>query len=329
MFTSTAFPAPRDGSANLSVRRFDETNNEWIEVGFFTSLPPPDPMGLAVLNGRLAYLSHTVEGNVIEPALTILDTSDPADVRLIDFTPTPLGADQSRIGLLGARGIAGNPSSTGGTLTSVIQSACAGDVCELVVQPILVGTTIQEQLPRTLGSYRGRPAFVASQTERRNYYALPPAAAGGVAIYSATPEAPQNATSVDTGASHEILRQAALFECNKLPAFTSAKGASLTVASVETGLARNVALGHEGQLVAYEPFTRHVVTAFGPTNDANGMGGAAGASAVEEPSLAMFAATTNASQTNLSITANDAFEPEVDFAPRVMVTRFPLPHECN
>ncbi|HEY0468741.1 MAG TPA: hypothetical protein VGC79_31320 [Polyangiaceae bacterium] len=327
LFVGADFPAKPDKVVDLQVRYFNDITDKWITLSKLTTLPPPVPGTLTVLNDRVAYLSHVVSGSTTVAALTILDTTDVRAVKTIAaaYTPqTPFSGNM--VTLIGTRGTAADATGVGGTLDLGLQQACnASKVCQLFVQPIPVGDTIGSALGHVLGSYQGTPVAYASQLEQLDFFALSPAT-GNVKVYRATPNAPESADSFDAPQSANDLSGMAVAECQKTALVTANSENALYGVTLSAGAGVNFDLGRAGQLVAYEPFTRSVIATYNPTSDdfktAPEDAGVAG------PEITAVDVTSTGGATLKMVERTKLWEPPTDLRANVLVTRFPVPFTC-
>ena len=326
VFTAADFPPAPDKAADLQVRRYDDRLGAWRPVASFTTLPPPVPGTLVVLNERLAYLSHRVQGTAVTPWITILDTTNPAAITQVTYEPaaTP---NVERIGLLGTRGTANDPRATGGTLNVISRANCDSTnlVCQMVILPVAVGTTVSDFIPHVLGDYRGKPAFAAAITRRQNLFALPPLVAGQtVRVFRAPPEAPEDAQSTPFPSEAAQIGDLTFAECQNAVMFSTVTDQTLNGVSSQN-VGTFVDLARPGQLVQYEPFSRSVIAPYNP-NAGTGSGGAGGAANM--PSIDAYDVTTNQLGTSIEIVKRDWAAPSDVFATSLAV-RFILPYSCE
>ncbi|MEO7037406.1 MAG: hypothetical protein ABI335_26590, partial [Polyangiaceae bacterium] len=139
VFVGANYPEKPDKVVVLQVRYYDDVTNQWVTLSKLTTLPPPVPGTLTVLNDRVAYLSH-VSGAL---ALTILDTTDVKAVKTITAAYLPptafVGAMTT---LIGTRGDVTDATDLGGTLNLGLKQGCVAATCNLFVQAISVGDSI-------------------------------------------------------------------------------------------------------------------------------------------------------------------------------------------
>src|SRR4029079_14297182 len=133
IFVGGDFPAKADKVVELQDRHFNDVTNSWFTISKATTLPPPVPESFAVLNDRLAYLSHVVKNNMLVAAVTLLDTSDLNAVKSLTVDLPMLNG--TMITLLGTRGSVVDPNAVGGVLDVGISQNCAGANCDLFIQP--------------------------------------------------------------------------------------------------------------------------------------------------------------------------------------------------
>jgi hypothetical protein len=323
VFVGSDFPAKPDKVVNLQVRYFNDRTNNWIILSRATTLPPPVPGTFAVLNDRLAYLSHEVIGGVVKPSLTILDTSDVRDVSVVTYQPPALPGEM--LLLLGTRGTADDRSGLGGTLDLGLGQNCSATTCDLFVQPISVGSTVTTGVGHAIGKYRGTPVAAASARQLSAYFAFAPAT-GSVVVSQIAPDAPEAPTTSNAPPMATDLSALTLAECQKVVVFTAyAENALYGVTGA--GIGKTLDLGRPGQLVAYEPFTRETVTTYNPPDNSFSMGGAGGGGSGPEISSVVVTSPSTSSLT-LALRNGAAWAPPDDVRVNAMATRVPYPLEC-
>jgi hypothetical protein len=258
-----AFPAKPDKVVNLQVRYFNDRTNNWRLVSRFTTLPPPVPGSIAVLNDRIAYLSHTVVNSVVTPSLTILDTSDLADVKPVTFAAPSATGDM--LMLLGTRGTPDDTNGLGGTLDLGYSQPDSATLSNLFVQPIAVGSAVSYGVGKVVGGFRGTPVGAAS-TEQLDFFAMAPAT-GSVVVSRIAPNAPEAPTTYSAPPSATDLSALTVAECQHVVILTADTEATLWGVT-PSGIGKALPLGRPGQLVAYEPFTGDAITTYNPPNNA-------------------------------------------------------------
>lgn len=272
IFKAADYPAHPAKLADLEVRQFDEERGQWVLVSTATALPPPRPDTLVVLNRRLAYLSYVVESSTPVEALTVLDTSDLDDIRLLG-TSRLTEPDEYFVGLAGTRGSDVNPNATGGTLSLMIARDCVGAIgggpvdgpgrdvlCNLFAQPIFVANGLMDGVGSSLGSFGGLPQFASGLTNGRVFallFRISPDG-DGIEMISFPPNSPastaapilHNTTTNDIGGF-------AVLECENAFVFTQTDGQTLSALRF-TGLKQTLNLGYSGALVYADPFDSRV-----------------------------------------------------------------------
>ena len=328
VFVGADFPAKPDKVVDLQVRYFDDTTDKWITLSKLTTLPPPVPGTLTVLNDRLAYLSHVVSGGTTVESLTILDTTDVKAVKTIAAAYQPPTAfSGSMVTLIGTRGSTADATGVGGTLDLGLQQGCdkITKICSLFVQPIPVGDTIGTALGQVLGTYQGTPVAYASQLEQLDYFALSPAA-GTVKVYRATPNAPEAAESFNAPQSANDLSAMSVAECQKTAVVTAESENALYGVTLNAGVGVTFDLKRAGQLVAYEPFTRGVIATYNPTSD--DFQNAPEDAGVVGPQITAVDVTSTGGAALKMVERTKLWEPPTDVRANVLVTRFPVPFKC-
>lgn len=325
VFLATDFPADPTKTADLEVRYFDDVSNSWQQLSKVTALPPPQPDTLAVLNGRLAYLSYRLQGNTTTSTLTVLDTSDLEHVQAVQLEQPPIPAASTMIGLLGTRGAVGDPDALGGTLNLALRSGCVGGtgVCSLSVLPITVGNNVSAGVATTLGNYQGTLASVDAKLEPLNLYALPPPAAGQVTIARVDPRSPEDAETSSPPTSTRNIGGLVLAECQRAALLTSGEGNSLFGITL-VGIGGKRDLGRPGQKLIWEPFTTSVYAPFDPS----GQTGAGGAGGAPSSGIDAFDVKTNASGTSLAISPRGGWVSPSDLLVNALAVRFPTTYQC-
>jgi hypothetical protein len=322
VFVGADYPAKADKVVELQVRYFSDSLNTWTTLSKATTLPPPVPDTFAVLNDRLAYLSHVVKNNMLVAAVTLLDTSDLTNVKSINVDLPMLNG--SMITLLGTRGSVVDPNGVGGVIDVGVQQNCSANSCDLFVQPFPVGTMVGMGIGHLIGSFAGTLVAAASHSKQLNYYAGSPAAGGSVKVFRATPDAPESAQNFAAPPSATDLRGLTVAECQDVAIFTADLEKSLYGVNLTSSLGKSFSLGRSGQLVAYEPFTTNVIATFNPAGIVSAMPDAGGG-----PEIAAIRVTSPL-PTSLTIDRAPAamWAPPTDVRPEVLVTRFPVPFKC-
>jgi len=333
VFIGGVFPAAPDKVVALEVRYFDDTTNTWVTLSNnLTTLPAPVPGTLTVLNDRLAYLSHTLVAGVVTPTLTVLDTSDVLNVQVIPYNVDT--SQGSLVSLIGTRGSALDPNSIGGTLDLGISENCAGtpQVCELHELPIAVGSSIVDGAAHIIGNYQGTPlaaagrATTARQTTLQDFFVLSDATSA-VSLYITTPDAPEGANHVPAPQSVTDLASLTIADCQTLGIFTATSENSLYGVTLDFGAGSTLSLGRQGQLVAYEPFSKDIIATYNPPT--NGFETAPPGSGVVGPEITAISATSTSS-TNLTLPFRTAgWVPPTTVRANVIATRFPVPFTCK
>lgn len=263
VFKAADYPAHPTKLADLEVRQFDDARQQWVVVSTATALPPPRPDTLVVLNQRLAYLSYVVEASTPMEALTVLDTSDLDEIRLLG-TSRLADAGESFVGLAGVRGSDVNPKAKGGTLSLMIASACLDAIgggpadgpgpdvsCDLFAQPIFVANDLMEGVGNSLGTFEGWPHFASSRTDGR-VFAIFHAEAGPEMI-AFPPNSPVPTSQVPIGTVTGEIGGFAVLECESSFVLTQVDEQELSALRF-IGLKQTLALGHPGGLVYADPF---------------------------------------------------------------------------
>ena len=342
-FTGVSFPAAPASKAAMQVFSFTDATASWKVVSAQTlpGLPPPRPDTFVVLNDRLSYLSAA--GSV----LTVLDTSNPKAVAQVKFKALDLGVGNEALGMVGTRGVPGDPTAPGGTLAIVVGSGCNGkqalrsctDVRLLSVTVGVADNVMQGDASVPFSSavpvspLVGEPAFSSAQAGQLGYVAFTTMVGKSVSLKHFDP---RDLTKIQSGSpafKSAWLGGLAYAECQDVALFTGVAQGSLYSAS-PAGLTAEYSLGYPGQSVVYEPFTQHAITLFNPDNTAfadsgfvsGGEGGAGGAASDSVPALDSFDVTSNA---KLTPTAAAKWNPPTNLAPNLAVARFPVAYMCK
>jgi hypothetical protein len=324
VFVGADYPAKADKVVELQVRYFSDSLNTWTTISKATTLPPPIPDTFAVLNDRLAYLSHVVKNNMLVAAVTLLDTSDLANVKSINVDLPMLNGTMTT--LLGTRGSVVDPNGVGGVIDVGVQQNCAANSCDLFVQPFPVGTMVGMGIGHLIASFTGTVVATASHSKQLNYYAGSPAAGGSVKVFRAAPDAPESAQNFAAPPSATDLRGLTVAECQDVAIFTADLEKSLYGVNLTSSLGKSFMLGRSGQLVAYEPFTTNVIATYNPTGIVTAMPDAAPGVLPEIAAIRVTAPLP----TSLTIDRAPAamWSPPTDVRPEVLATRFPVPYKC-
>jgi hypothetical protein len=322
VFVGADYPAKADKVVEMQVRYFSDSLNTWTTISKATTLPPPIPDTFAVLNDRLAYLSHVVKNNMLVAAVTLLDTSDITNVKSLTVDLPMLNG--AMITLLGTRGSVVDPNGVGGVIDVGVQQNCAAATCDLFVQPFPVGSTVGMGIGHLIGSYAGTPMAAASHLKQLNYYALSPGGMNSVKVYRAPPDAPETAQSFLAPPSATDLRGLTVAECQDVAIVTADLEKALYGVNLTSSLGKSFMLGRSGQLVAYEPFTTNVIATYNPAGMVPVM-----ADAGAGPEIAAIRVTAPL-PTSLTLDRAPAamWAPPVDVRPNVLVTRFPVSFKC-
>jgi hypothetical protein len=253
VFTAGSFPAAPTGAADLEVRRFIDLTGKWVVVGRTTALPPPEPDQFVVLNDRLAYLSHRVEGGKAVSALTVLDTSDLGDVKELDTLTAAAG--ETFVGLTGDRGSDVNADAPGGRLRLMVAGNCATD-CDLNARQLFVGDSITAGTSVLLDRFVGTPRFVKSRLEDRLYVALRSTKPSSrVVVRSVSgPDLASPTVFTVNGFVGDDVGGFALAECDDGGVITDVAGKQLIAFHLVSGAQHVVDLGAAGAQVYTEPF---------------------------------------------------------------------------
>jgi hypothetical protein len=324
VFVSSVFPAAQDKVVELQVRYFDDVANAWLTLSKLTTLPPPVAGTLAVLNDRLAYLSHTVVGGKVTPSLTLLDTSNVLAVKTIGYTlDTSMAA---AVSLIGSRGTSADANGLGGTLDLGLSEICVGRACRLNVLPIAVGDSVVPGQAASLGMYQGAPLSAASQTKQEDYFLLENISTM-LTLYPVAPNSPEQAMGLSAPQTVTDIASLAIADCQNLGIFSATTEHSLSGLTLGFGAGKTFDLGHDGQLVAYEPFSGDIIAPYNPTSDA--FVTVPADSGVPGPEItAVTVASTG--DTNLSLTARTKnWDPPTNVRTNVLATRFPVPFACK
>ena len=341
-FTGVSFPAVPASKAAMQVFSFTDATASWKVVSAQTlpGLPPPRPDAFVVLNDRLSYLSAA-------GALTVLDTSNPKAVTQVKFTALDLGTGNEALGMVGTRGVPGDPTAPGGTLAIVVGSGCNGKQAlrscanvQLLSVTVGVGDNVMQgealvpfSKATPVAPLVGEPAFSSAQAGQLGYVAFTTMLGKSVSLKHFDP---RDLTKIESGSpafKSAWLGGLAYAECQDVALFTGVTQGSLYSAS-PAGLTAEVSLGYPGQSVVYEPFTQHAIALFNPDNTlfadsgfmSSGEGGAGGAASDTVPALDSFDVAKNA---GLKRTAAAAWKPPTNLAPNLAVARFPVAYMCK
>ena len=322
IFTSADFPPDPAIPVNLEVRRFDDESNEWTTISQLTAIPPPRPDQFTVLNNRLVYLSYRLENNVPVEALTILNTTDLEDIRVIDNNYVPTGA---MIGITGARGAPNDAEALGGIVDVMLAEDCTAvgglERCSLVAQPIFLGNQQTVGVPVDISALAGNfmvgpSAYYTARLQEETHIALPDDE-GRVYIAVADPRDPADLTDFDPTAGTAI-GGLAISECNRVAAFTKVSEGQLYAFNLDGALGNSVDLGHEGQKVAYESFEEQIIVSYKPTGS--------GQDPLGVPYIRAF--TTGRNGVGVSIAERTEFAAPATLIPDTLATRIVLPIDC-
>jgi hypothetical protein len=201
--------------------------------------------------------------------------------------------------------------------------------------PVFVGSDeVSSGVATPLPAFGGRPALTSAQTEQTAFAAVAqPAGTQSLRLFRFDPRMPADGSTTPVASRARWMGGLAFAECQNLALMTSVTDQQLLTVTPE-GLTIETALGHDGQSLAYDPFTRRVFASFNAdhaifgrsSQGDGGSGGAGGAPAVEAPALTAFNATRSTS--GASVVRAPNFAAPVDLAPNVMAARFPVPFVC-
>jgi hypothetical protein len=319
VFISTAFPAQPDKSVSLETRYFDDTNNTWVTLKTLNPIPPPVPGTLTVLNDRLAYLSYVNQNNKTVPSLTVLDTSDVLAIKQVTYSPDT--TQGSFVSLIGTRGTAADPTGVGGTLDLGLSQNCStatSPVCELHVLPIAVGDTIQDGVSHLIGSYQGTPLAAAAQLQQKDFFVLSDASSKVVLYTANDPTSPEGASMFPAPQAVADLAGMTLAECQNLGIFTAASENALYGLTLGFGAGNTLDLGRPGQIVAYEPFSKDVISTYNPPTGS-----------LPKPEITALPVTSTGDLDVGLKVRTTGWKPPVDVRTNTLTTRFPVPFKCK
>jgi hypothetical protein len=335
-FTSGEYPAAPTDKASLQVYAFTDATSTWKAVSSkpLTQLPPPRPNSFVVLNDRLAYLSYDISNNAPVASLTVLDTSDPTAVKVLkDSTFTVSG---EVLGLVGTRGVLGDPTAPGGTLAVLIGSTCSGKTkaracANVQILPVAVGDDVSQGVAVSFSATLvGQPAFTSAQTVAAGYVAFTLTPNDTVSLYNFDPRKPQTIGKASPANNAPWTGGLAYAECQDVALFTGVGEQKLyaVTGDAQGGLNDEANLGHAGQSIVYEPYTQHAITLYNPNNAefADNTTTSTSDAGSGTPSLDSFDVTNKAV---LTPTAAASWKPPTNLAPNIAVARFPLSFSCN
>jgi len=287
-----------------------------------TALPPPRAGHVAVLNGYVAYLSYRNSDEA--ETLTILDTRDLDDVKKLGDAAVPPviqdAAEQSLVGLLGARGSPTNRDATGGTLNVMIRD-CLQSGCPLVVQPLFVGSEVSAGAPVTLETYNGTPAFASALTERRSFVSMD--TEEGVRLFEFDPFDLSDLEDSPVATTTSTMRGLAVLECEESLVLSEGDEARLRGVSLISNVGQGYDLMRPGQRLYFEPFTQRLLAPF--NQDLDNLTPAEGAGSIDA-----FTLTGNgvSAPTIEPVLAED-WAPPADLVPLTMAVRMPPSFSCE
>lgn len=319
IFTAAEFPPDPAKPVDLEVRRFDDQTEEWTTLSKLTAIPPPRPGEFTVLNRRLAYLSYRLENNQPVENLTVLDTSDLADVTLLESKFT---TDDRMIGITGARGSANDSEALGGIVDVMLAQNCSStssfEGCSLVVQPIFFGSMETVGVPVDVSSLAetrmaGKSAFYTARLAEETHIAMPEDN-GRVYVAVADPRDPESLTDFEPTAGTEI-GGLAISECNRVAAFTKGPEGQLYAFNLDGALGNSVDLGHPGQAVSYESFEEQIIVSYDPGDIPD-----------EMPRIRAF--KTDRNGVGVAISERDDFVAPGTLLPNTLTTRVVVPIDC-
>lgn len=321
IFTAAEFPPDPAKPVDLEVRRFDDQTEEWTTLSKLTAIPPPRPDQFTVLNRRLAYLSYRVENNQPVEHLTVLDTGDLADVKLLtsEFT-----TDDRMIGITGARGSANDSEALGGIVDVMLAQNCTSTDslagCALVVQPIFFGSMETVGVPVDVSSLAGTrmagpSAFYTARLAEETHIAMPDDN-GRVYVAVADPRDPATSTDFEPTSGTEV-GGLAISECNRVAAFTKGPEGQLYAFNLDGALGNSFVLGHPGQAVSYESFEEQVIVSYNPGADDPGL---------VEAYIQAFKTERNG--VGVTITPRAEFIAPPTLIPNTLTTRIVVPIDC-
>ncbi len=261
IFKAAQFPAQANTTADLEIRRFNDSTGRWSTVGSATALAPPQPDQFVMLNKRLVYLSYRVVAGSTVSSLTVLDTTNPAAIS--EVVTRVAAAGETYAGVVGDRGSEVDAAAPGGRLRLMIASGCNGNDCGLAAQQVFVGAgaTITDGTSVTIGRYVGLARFVKARLEDKTYMALrstSPANRLEVKVY--TGQALTSPTSFNFPAvAGTYVGGFDLVECANAGVFTDETGSQMIAFHLKSGNTKVQPLGHLGAPVYTEPFGQSAI----------------------------------------------------------------------
>ncbi len=331
VFVSSRVSPGQNTLAELQVRYYRDGMG-WETISKTSALPPPllrgdsgaassGPTSLfspVVLNGRLAYISQGVDGGAAKQGITILDTSDPSKVELVE---TRYPADMDRIvGLVGRRGRDLDVEAVGGSLTLMISRGCP-DSCELFGQPVNVANNISSGVAAPFGAYTGIPAFASTpvlpDSVARPFKAIVPSLGAYALAFAPAADRPVR-WSFNPADPADLVAPSTLADAKKPSLFSSLAVAECLGAGVvasepnqdlvsfhPNGNVFSAPLLHDALQVSIDPFTNNVLT----MKPAGAAGLSVRAFQIEKVGMGMSETLTLVERSTVSWDAPDDIDP--------------------
>ena len=161
----------------------------------------------------------------------------------------------------------------------------------------------------------GPSAFYTARLEEETHIASPNDE-GRVYVAVADPRDPADLTDFDPTAGTAV-GGLAISECNRVAAFTKVSEGQLYAFNLDGALGNAVALGHDGQQVAYESFEEQIILSYKPSDIA---------APLDFPYIRAF--TTGRNGVGVAIAERTEFAAPETLIPDTLATRIALPIEC-
>jgi hypothetical protein len=108
-------------------------------------------------------------------------------------------------------------------------------------------------------------------------------------------------------------------ECANVALFTATAENALYGVTLTAGAGKTLDLGRQGQLIAYEPFNKQIISSYNPPVPPMGMA---------LPEIVSVVATANGTGTSLTLAKRAAFVAPNNLYVNTLTVRYPVPFTC-
>ncbi len=262
-------PVPSD-QPKLEARKFDRLTNAWTPLATnpITVPSPLDNASVFALPKRVIVLTYVDPSDLNQGAeARIYDTTDPNDIVEADGSPVDIGP------IAEIKGGVVAPLPVGGNLNIVRKGNCVGSDCDLSLLLVQVlGDGISVGTPQKVGTLAtGNPNVATAYNMVDDQLVLSFPKSDGTTGYIEQFD-PQNhstnATQYEFG-SNQAQPRMAYDPCDQVAYVTGGLTTSITAVPFNNPTPKSILLGHNGQSLIFEPFTRSI---FAPLEAASDYG---------------------------------------------------------